>query len=107
MDADSTVDAALSSLLTAIDLKDLNLPGTTLTALLELNATGRPKLLAKLKELGVSRLADRQAVATALSKAARGEDVAPRKRIAPILDQPLAQDVRTFKLGVRTSWCCN
>ena len=57
---------------------------TTLKHLVDTHGTGRIKLLSALKELGVSKLADRQALASAVAKAARGEEVALKKRPPPL-----------------------
>ena len=103
------------------------LAGATLEELQRLNALGRPKLLAHLKECGVGRLVERQAIAVALSKMARGEDVVGsggggssgvagaagaggsggQGRLAPILDCSLAKDVGGHGLNVHAPQIAN
>ena len=87
------ISASGGSLTHLLTSDDAPLSKATLASLLDAHAAGRPKLLAALKELGVAKLADRQALATVLAKLARGEVVAPKKKQEPILDVLASKDL--------------
>jgi surfactin synthase thioesterase subunit len=98
-------DPALADLLSACSLSHLGEPlaSTSLEALFEASVAGRPKLLAELKETGVEKLSDRQKLATALAKAARGVDLGPaKKRAESIMDLDLARDIAKQDLQVHS-----
>lgn len=65
-------DADLASLLEGVDCDHLMSGPLASTALADLLKLSRPELLAQLKELGVSKLPERQKIAGAVAKAASG-----------------------------------
>ena len=104
-------DVPLAGLLADLSLSHLvvgagaPLARATLAGLSEQLAAGRPKLLAALKSQGVSKLVERQSLATALGKLTRGEAVelvasstaAPGQKaggpkLGPLLDVSLGKD---------------
>ena len=62
--------------------------------LIALHGSGRPALLNGIKELGVARLAERQALATTVGKLVRGEPLRTQPKIPPLFDSGIASELR-------------
>jgi len=85
----------LTLLLSAVNLGHLMVPlkSQTLNGLVELSGEGRVGFLKALKELGVSKLADRQALVSAIARFSRGNQIGPAKpNKKPLHDMLLSKD---------------